>query len=296
MAKKWSEDEIKILEEKGANSSIKELMVLIPNRSRISILRKLTKFNIKKSIKHLEIKSTNRKYTINHNYFNISNLSNRYWVGFIMADGHLTKNYLAISLSIKDKEHLEKFKKDLEYNGPLHFEKNGGNPSVRLLVSSKQIIKDLVQNFGLVIGKKAKSLKPPILLDDDSIAMLIKGYIDGDGWINKNYEGIGVCGPSKEFLEWIKSWFDKWVPHSNKNTHSAKVFSEKCGKLQHWFYKYAINGKRATEIINYLVKLNTPYLDRKWSKYTNPAANFPITIVDALGETKRGEGGFGSTG
>lgn len=75
------------------------------------------------------------------------------------------------------------------------------------------------------------------------------------------------------------------------------------------------NGYRG-ELMVQLMNINTAWMDDKpeervlWSNSikkgdriaqfeivpNNPAVGFPIEIVDVLGETKRGEGGFGSTG
>ena len=48
-------------------------------------------------------------YNKNHDFFTVPNKLNSYWAGFIAADGCVTgKHILAIKLSEKDKEHLQK--------------------------------------------------------------------------------------------------------------------------------------------------------------------------------------------
>ena len=67
------------------------------------------------------LKLTNRRYSVNHEYFNeIDNEEKAYWLGFIFADGYIRErksgNSLEIKLSIKDKNHLELFKKCINSN------------------------------------------------------------------------------------------------------------------------------------------------------------------------------------
>ena len=65
-------------------------------------------------------KVNSRKYYLNDNYFEIIDSAEKaYWVGFIAADGYISKresgssNRLGITLSEKDIEHLYKFNKCL---------------------------------------------------------------------------------------------------------------------------------------------------------------------------------------
>jgi hypothetical protein len=61
-----------------------------------------------------------RSYNLNTAYFSEPTIRNSYWAGFIAADGCLTrKGALRIALSIKDREHLEKLKSELNFSGPI---------------------------------------------------------------------------------------------------------------------------------------------------------------------------------
>lgn len=46
-----------------------------------------------------------------------------YWVGFIIADGSFYKNRFELSLSAKDKEHLEKFASYINYSNNIAYRK-----------------------------------------------------------------------------------------------------------------------------------------------------------------------------
>ena len=56
-------------------------------------------------------------YKYNKKYFEVIDTEEKaYWLGFIAADGNVRKDFLKmrIELNIKDKNHLEKFKKSLD--------------------------------------------------------------------------------------------------------------------------------------------------------------------------------------
>ena len=44
-----------------------------------------------------------------------------YWIGFITADGNISKNFLSLAIQLKgeDREHLEKFKKFICSDAPI---------------------------------------------------------------------------------------------------------------------------------------------------------------------------------
>ena len=144
-------------------------------------------------------------YTIHENIFeNIDNPDKAYWLGVMYSDGYISKlkytNKFGISVAVRDKEWLEKFKKFLGYNGEVkeYEEKSGygaGTIYARLLIGNNKIVSDL-EKWG-VKEHKSKILEsvPNISFKED----FIRGYIDGDGSLRKTYPNIRVCG-TKEFL------------------------------------------------------------------------------------------------
>lgn len=61
----------------------------------------------------------NRKYKVNHNYFDIWTHNMAYILGFIASDGYVGDNYFAIGLKSDDTEILEKIKKELNFTGEI---------------------------------------------------------------------------------------------------------------------------------------------------------------------------------
>src|SRR3990167_2588137 len=188
--------------------------------------------------KKLIHKTRNRKsiYDYDENFFEIPNILNCYWAGFIAADGCVSKNNnrITIELDGKDKNHLIQFKNDVKFSGE---------------------VRDIKSN--------PKSLKPPNLKNEELIKAFIIGYIDGDGSIVypskcKERKTIISIRGTEEVLKWIKNYFDKWATPMNSWANLSGVRWD--GKT----FIYRINRKRAEKVINILIDLDVPKLKRKW--------------------------------
>jgi hypothetical protein len=137
----------------------------------------------------------------------IDTIEKAYWLGFLYADGYITKdnNGLQIALAIKDEEHLDKFIKIIgankdckRYYGPY---KTAGK-SVQIKITDKAFCSYLI-NHGCV-NKKSLIIRLPKLGGEELYKAFLSGYYDGDGTQN---EPSITCG-SKLFLDDLKSHFN----------------------------------------------------------------------------------------
>lgn len=133
------------------------------------------------------------RYSLNERYFqNINNGNKAYWLGFIAADGCVVnekgRRHLYIELSEKDRCHVEAFKKEIEFEGPIYEMKARGRskPSCKLQVGSSRMVFDLVE-LG-VVQNKTKFLKRPNI-PKKYYSDWIRGYFDGDGAISNRKDG-----------------------------------------------------------------------------------------------------------
>lgn len=124
-----------------------------------------------------------REYYINDNFFEIPNLLNSYWAGFLAADGNISRDYctLTIGLSAKDRIVLENFIRDTDSNYKIKNYKSNGCDCVGLAITSAKICQDLKNNFNIT-DRKSLTLIHPNLTTDLSDSFIV-GYIDGDGTI-----------------------------------------------------------------------------------------------------------------
>jgi hypothetical protein len=227
--------------------------------------------NLKKRGLTRSNKINSRRYEVDHNFFNkIDNEHKAYWLGFIYADGYVSKRKetekkVGISLGIKDMNHLETFKKHIQATYPVciyEFKiKSFAHPGMkycRLLMSSDQLFDDLVSKG--VFEKKTLILKFP----DESIVPkqlqnhFIRGYFDGDGSFKKRNDGFyafSLCG-TKEFLLRCQEILGKQTKLEKRHKDNKNNYS------------FSIGGrKQAKKAGDYLYENATVYLDRKYTRY-----------------------------
>jgi DNA-binding transcriptional regulator WhiA len=147
---------------------------------------------IKRILNKKGIKLTNRRYDVNHSYFEtIDTEEKAYWLGFLFADGCVRKtnsgNQLVLKLSIKDESHLNLFKSHIESEHKVFHSRNKtlskkGKVSISdnciIRISSKKLVGSLI-GHGCVPRKTSIIDKPNI--DENFYKDFIRGYYDGDG-------------------------------------------------------------------------------------------------------------------
>jgi intein-encoded DNA endonuclease-like protein len=197
---------------------------------------------IKRILRKNNLKLTNRRYDVNHSYFNvIDSEESAYWLGFLYADGCVRKNksgsQVQLKLSIKDEEHLIKFKHNLNSESKIlyHTSKTKTKKGVdsfsnncALRVNSNVLVNDLI-NQGCVPRKTFTIEKPNI--DEKYFRHFLRGFYDGDG--NFFYSEVTkmsvvtiVCA-SKNFRTFIIDVMSK-IPnigkiHEDDNRYTIKI-------------------------------------------------------------------------
>lgn len=137
-----------------------------------------------------------------------------YIFGFIIADGYVSKkrNVVAIELSHKDVDVLNKIKSFMDVNNNIAHRPRGGYDYVRLSICNSQIHDDLISHG--CTPRKTFNVRPKYF---DSIKLqnaYLRGYFDGDGSIYTRPNGswrISVRG-TKEMLLCYKDTYD--IPSS----------------------------------------------------------------------------------
>lgn len=194
-------------------------------------------------------------YDIDETSFtNISDRETCYWLGVMYTDGYISKrqytNFFGISVKESDKEWLEKFKKYLKYTGEIHHYKVGeagykpGTPYVRLHIGNNKIVENL-EKLG-VIEHKTKlinSMPQGIIYKDD----FIRGVIDGDGSLRKEYPNLRICG-NYDFIVDIGNYLQ--LPY--------KIYPDKS------IYDLVYNAENSRILEKRLYKDATVYLQRKY--------------------------------
>lgn len=193
---------------------------------------------------------------VQHNYFSKQNNKMAYIIGFLSADGNVSKkdNRIQSQLSIKDKEHLKKIQ--LEIGGCEVYEYlSNGYKSCGWHCFSAQIKKDLAE-YGVIPNKTGK-LSIPKKLEKKYWKDYIRGYFDGDGSICKDGNGfrVSITSANKEILEDINNYF---VENGIK---SSNLYSD------HNNVSIRYRSQASIDIYNLLYYENCLCLDRKKEKF-----------------------------
>lgn len=130
-----------------------------------------------------------RKYDYNENFFENINITNSYWIGFIMGDGYLSDHGLRIRLNHKDVEHLKLLNEYMESNMKINIVKNGGpykgcEDLCEITFNNKKIKKDLT-SLGFSFGNKSGNefIPDEIYNNNDYFFAFVRGLFDADGSI-----------------------------------------------------------------------------------------------------------------
>lgn len=213
-------------------------------------------------------------YTANYNFFDkIDSEAKAYWLGFMYADGYISNDgYVGISLSIKDKSHLEKYRKELNCTYKIHdympneTNKYTKNKYSRLTFKNKYMC-DVLNSKGCFYNKSLKLIFPDEnIVPKALLKHFIRGYFDGDGSLitSKNSINFKICG-TKEFLEGIIDTFNENI---EKYNFKKSLYKRRDDNKNNFYISYG--GRLKTiEVMKWLYEDSSIYLDRKYELYLN---------------------------
>lgn len=219
----------------------------------------------------------NQKYDIDSNFFNVIDTEEKaYILGFLYADGCLSKNAIIFRLSSIDIDILEKIKKAMKYDGPIYI----GKPLKYISTNNKPInikeqsilqishvpIANALRKIG-VTERKSKTATYPLGLPLHLHRHFIRGYFDGDGGlhISKQCLCLRCCivGTSP-FLQSIQQILnDNGISPSNLSLHNGMYYL-RIGK--YWNIK---------KFYTFLYTNSTIYLNRKRELFDTYFNNIP---------------------
>jgi hypothetical protein len=157
-----------------------------------------------------------RRHTLNDGVFDAVTEDSAYWVGFLMADGHISviattsANAIELALAIRDKEHIRKFLDFLGSDHPIGERDAGnghGNIVARTKICSDRLVRAIAR-YGVTPNKTHTAEVRHLELNRD----FWRGVIDGDGWITLREDGsptIGLIGSERlvsQFQAFVRSF------------------------------------------------------------------------------------------
>lgn len=213
-------------------------------------------------------KTCGQKYDINEAFFdNIDTEEKAYILGLLYADGYNNENSNTVTLSLSeiDKNILDKIQIAIQSNKPLFFarkQSDNNSNQYRLIITNKHISQQLAK-LGCMQAKTFK-ITFPEWLQNDLIPHFIRGYCDGDGYINKNPKKPSICIVATEMF-------------CNK---LAEILKEKCDincyirtrhkERNHNIRMLEISGRQQViSFLNFTYKNANIFLDRKMELANN---------------------------
>ena len=247
------------------NDVVKEYF-LLKNIHKVAKQFNVSSTTISRIIKSNGFELTNRRYNVNHNYFdNIDNEEKAYWLGFLYADGYIRErksgNSLELKLSINDVEHLKLFRNSIESNHLIKESvskvnyKGGVSLShmAHLAIYSSKLV-DSIKSVGIHARKTFTICKPKI--DEKLLPHFIRGYFDGDGSFSFNPTKYiiktQIVSASDEFKQFI-------IDELGRNNIKINLYSEIKLQIQ--------NKVDNLKFYNYIYENAKIYLNRKKEKY-----------------------------
>ena len=239
--------------------------------------RSLTKLGSKYNIKRqtlserfkrwgYEIINQQNKCRLNEHCFDSMNTEEQfYWLGFMYADGNISKegNRIEMRLSLKDKDHLEKFRSFLQLTTEIRTGETNGIEFCHLSVRNKHLWSTL-NNLGCTPQKSLTLTFPNLKLfaKKEYILHFIRGYVDGDGCLTISKDGdklrtrLTMVG-TESFLSSINRLFSNkgYVRNKSTENYTNQAFELKFSDLP------------SRKLARYLYENATIYLDRKYEKF-----------------------------
>lgn len=222
---------------------------------------------IAKYLKDLNIEVINYQNIprLNQNVFDcIDTEEKAYWLGFLFADGNISSDgyRIEVRLSIKDINHLEKFRKFLDLKNSIRSGICNGNGYCHLSVRNKHMWNQL--NSKGCVPRKTLILEFPklsVFQNKSLVYDFIRGYVDGDGCLftakyKYNVTQINMAG-TKKFLLQVKKLlkFNGYIRSLSSKNKPNKAFLL-------WY-----SNIPSRKIARLLYENATIYLDRKYEKY-----------------------------
>lgn len=189
-----------------------------------------------------------------------SNITNAYWWGFLMADGHFSQSgYLVVSLSVKDEVHLETLVKYLGTGKIARYQETMSTVSI----GDKHTI-NMLKNKLNVSDEGPKTYHPISSLDfleSEEMAMaFFIGMVDGDGSIaykNDVFKSIRILvfnswtSVLNELADLIQKPLDR---RANVNNNNAR------GNASLYIGTKDVYNR----LVNFIEENEIPVLRRKW--------------------------------
>lgn len=126
-----------------------------------------------------------------------------YYLGLLAADGYIVNNTVGIDLTDEDCIKFLSSSIGKIYRSYKRDEKR--KDKHRLAINNPRLVAELQQHG--IYPRKSKTIKGLILSESESryLPYVIRGLIDGDGWVRKDGKEFYICTASYSMTLWIRA-------------------------------------------------------------------------------------------
>jgi hypothetical protein len=204
-----------------------------------------------------------KHYPLDRHYFDVIDTEPKaYWLGFLAADGCVTRGLVNILLSERDGDHLERLRIALGGGPPLRDVPvtaggyPGAKPGLRLTIRSIDLFRSLSAHG--VVPNKTLILKWPTTVPYALLGHYLRGYFDGDGCIKPS--GTWEIASNHDFLVGCQAYLMQEL-----GFHQTRLQPGPNGG-KHYYLAYG-GRLQACRIFDHLYSDATVWLPRKRIKF-----------------------------
>lgn len=217
IAKYSPEMELQIVQEYMSGASAKDLANKYGFKTNKSILDKVKKYGgcVRSQREELMKDKIYESFSMQR----IDSEFKAYYLGLILSDGYVTHNTVGIDLTDED---CIKFLSSSIGKPYKAYERDGNRKTrFRLIINSPRLVNEVCR-YG-VVQNKTHILKGFELDDFESkfYPYIIRGLIDGDGWVRKDGNEFYICTASYKFACWMRNILENKLYMNNINITKA---------------------------------------------------------------------------
>lgn len=165
-----------------------------------SIYDKISKFDIKAS-QIREDKHYNWKSYGSFSMKEIDSNEKAYFLGLLLTDGSINPERNFVELSLIDEDAISFLANHIncKYNC---YKKSKGKDEYRICLYGKDLVEELFRKH--VRPVKTHNLQGPPLSEKEItyLPYIMRGIIDGDGWVRSDGKEFFICSASYDFIDW----------------------------------------------------------------------------------------------
>ncbi len=266
----WTDEEIEFVRRNYIDMTTKDIAKTLL-RTPSAVQLRAERMGLKKYPYHCE-----------YNYFDkIDTEEKAYWLGFMTADGWISKNNetgscaIGIELQYGDIQHLRKFNKSIKGNYQIterwrkcslsKHDKNHHMCTIRIFSS---IMYNSLVNLGFTNNKSFDCCIP--VMNVNLLKHYVRGYFDGNGCLcyTKNNFAVCISTASENLINDLTNIFEKNGFHP--------VVRKNITEFNTTIYDFRLNYKQEKlDFLNWIYGDATIFLDRKYNKYLRVKESVP---------------------